>query len=153
MTNALLVTVCLTGAFAQDSHKTTNLITAHNKSTPTAPNPKCQLFTAAEAAKYIGEPVAKARNATGGCEWPAKDDSGDVMVTVVPAEYHTMPRGAKSFRPLADVGEQGFVCKEFDGWAAGAVLGKNTVKVSVAGNGASEEQAVALLKEALKRVK
>jgi hypothetical protein len=155
MLQATLVTACLLAVWimAQDPKKTADLITGHDKSNPTALNPQCKLFTESEAAKYIGESVAKPRNATGGCQWPAKDDTGDMMVTVLSADYHLVPSGAKAFRNLANVGEKGYICREFDGWAAGAIHGKNTIKVTVAGDGASEQQAIALLKETVKRVK
>ena len=118
-----------------------------------ASNPLCKMFTRAEVAKYIGEPVSAGRNAGmgAGCQWVATDDSGDVLVMVVPSRYHERPSLAKGFSEVADLGTRGFVVPELDGWGAGAIQGNDAIRVSVAGGSASETSAVALLKEALAR--
>ena len=118
-----------------------------------ASNPLCKMFSRAEVAKYIGEPVSAGRNAGGsaGCQWVATDDSGDVMVMVVPSRYHERPSLAKGFTEVTDVGTRGFVVPELDGWGAGAIQGNDAIRVSVAGTAATEASALALLKEALAR--
>ena len=120
-----------------------------------ANNPQCKAFTSAEAGKYIGEPVSGPNNAAmgSGCQWLARDGSGDVMVQVVPAQYHTQPSAAPGYKEVAGVGEKGFVAPEMGGWQAGAIAGANAVEVSVKGATASPESAVALLKEAILRQK
>jgi hypothetical protein len=120
-----------------------------------ADNPQCKLFTPAEAAQYIGEPVSPGRNAGMGyaCQWVASDgsSSGSVMVTVVPARYHQNPKLGKGYRPLAEFGAKAYVVPQLGGWAAGALDGKEAIEVWVTGLNASEASAVALLKESLKR--
>jgi hypothetical protein len=118
-----------------------------------ADNPQCKMFTAAEVAKYIGEPVSGPGNAAmgTGCQWMARDGSGHAMVQVVAGKDHNPPSGANGFREVPDVGKDGFVVPEMGGWAAGAVRGKTAVEVSVRGRSASPDLAVALLREALKR--
>jgi hypothetical protein len=121
-----------------------------------ADNPQCKPFTPAEIAKYIGEPVSAGRDAMGGCQWVttktrSDGSQGDVMVIVVPARFHERPSMAKGFKDVADVGEQGFVAQDLGGWVAGAISGKDAVKVVLAGQTASEASAIALLKETVAR--
>ena len=118
-----------------------------------ADNPQCKLFSRDEVAAYIGEPVNAGTNAVmgTGCQWLASDDSGDVMVMVIPPDYHTPPSMADGFKELPDIGTKGYVVPEMGGWAAGAIVGADAVKVSVAGDKASADSAIALLKEAIKR--
>jgi hypothetical protein len=121
-----------------------------------ADNPQCKLFTRAEIAKYIGEPVTAGRNAAGGCQWVttktrSDGSQGNVMVVVVPARYHERPALANGFRNVADVGQQGFVAEDLGGWVAGTVAGTDAVRVSLDGAAASAPNAIALLKEAVAR--
>ena len=148
----LSIVLIAASAFAQDPKKTAAILTGDNKGSA-ANNPQCKLFTLAEAAKYIGEPVGKIANAGMGmgCQWLAKDEDGDMMVTVVPAQYHEVPSLAKGFKRLPAIGPKAFVVPELGGWAAGTISGNEAVKVSVAGDGASEKSAVDLLQETLKR--
>jgi hypothetical protein len=60
-----------------------------------------------------------------GCQWAAKDYDGDMMVQVVPASYHEEPKLAKSFQAMPGLGSPA----------------------------ASQQTAVALLKEVLSRRK
>jgi hypothetical protein len=122
-----------------------------------AGNPQCKLFTPAELAKYIGEPLSAGHNALGGCQWlstktRADGSQGDVMITVVPARYHERPTRATGFKEVPDVGVKGFVALDFGGWAAGAIVGKDAVRVTVDGAAAGETSAVALLKETVRRL-
>ena len=116
-------------------------------------NPQCKLFTKAEVAEYIGSPVAPGKNAASGlgCQWVAQAGRGDVIVAVVPEQYFEVPSLGDGFKELAGIGTNAFVIPEMGGWAAGALDGKEGVRVSVAGSKASEAGAIALLKEALKR--
>jgi hypothetical protein len=118
-----------------------------------ADNPQCKLFTAAEIAKYIGEPVSPGQNAAlgTGCQWLAADGTGDVIVAVVPSSYHEPSTGAAGYKALADVGTKGFVAPQLDGWVAGAIVGEDAIRVSVAGATATEATAVSLLKDTIKR--
>lgn len=117
-----------------------------------ANNPLCKLFTRAEIAKYLGETVSAGRNAGmgTGCQWPADDDSGDVIVQIVPSRYHSRPSAMPGFKELA-VGTRGFVSPEGDGWTAGAIVGTDAIVVSVEGAAASEANTVALLKDTIER--
>jgi hypothetical protein len=118
-----------------------------------ADNPQCKLFTAVEIAKYIGEPVSPGQNAAlgTGCQWLAADGTGDVIVAVVPSSYHEPPTGAAGYRALADVGSKGFVAPQLDGWVAGAIVGEDAIRVSVAGATASDATAVSLLQDTIRR--
>jgi hypothetical protein len=122
-------------------------------STIVADNPQCKLFTLTEIAKYIGEPVSPGQNAAlgTGCQWFAVDGTGDVIVAVVPSSYHEAPTLAPGYKPLADVGSQGYVAPQIDGWVAGAIVGQDAVRVSAAGATTTETTAVSLLKDTIKR--
>ncbi len=113
-----------------------------------ARSPICRYFTQAQMAKYIGTPVGAPEDIALGCQWSATDDSGDAIVAVVPAANHEPPKASAGFKPLAEPGRDGFVAPYMDGWLAGAIVGEEALRVSVAGPGASEATAVALLKDA-----
>ncbi len=137
---------------ADEAKKTAAVLTGDDKMAA-ADNPQCKLFNPAELQAYVGESLEGGTNAAmgTGCQWPASDDSGDVMVVVIPPDYHTPPTLAEGYKELPDVGTKGYVVPEMGGWAAGAVVGADAVKVSVAGEKASADMAVALLKETIKR--
>jgi len=116
-------------------------------------NAQCRLFTAAELGKYVRAALGAPENATGGCIWHSNDGETDVMLTVVEARYHAEPKLAKGFRGLPDTGTRGNVRPEMGGWSASAVQGAHSVGAHVSGPGVNEATAVALLKDALKRVK
>jgi hypothetical protein len=121
--------------------------------TAPADNPQCKLFTAAEIAKYIGEPASPGQNAAlgTGCQWLAADGTGDVIIAVVPSSYHEAPTRATGYRPLPNIGTQGFVAPQLDGWVAGAIVGEDAIRVSAAGATASDETTVSLLQDTIKR--
>lgn len=158
MRHALGITLFLTlaacggGNAPQDAQKTADALTGDAKGAA-ADNANCKLFTPAELETFVGEPVNAGINAAGGmgCQWTASDGEGDVMVVAVPANYAEVPRLGDGFRDMPELGEKGFVIPELGGWVAGAVLGKEFVKVSVAGAKASADTAVALFKETAKR--
>lgn len=148
-----LVFCCLFAACThagEDAKKTAAALRGDDKHTA-AGNPICKLFSRVEAARYIGEPAGAGHNAAGGCQWSAEDGSGDMIVAVVPASYHDPPKRSPGYKALADVGAEGFVAPYMDGWLAGAIVGKEAIRVSVAGAGASEATAVALLQDTIKR--
>ncbi|MEO7691318.1 MAG: hypothetical protein ABIS51_18685 [Sphingomonas sp.] len=136
----------------QEAQQTADTLSGDAKGSA-AVNPMCKLFTVDQAAAYIGEPVNAGKNAGmgSGCQWTARDGEGDVMVVTVPANYAERPTVAAGFREVPDAGKDGFVVPELGGWAAGAVVGDAFVKVSVAGSKASDANALALLKETIKR--
>ena len=74
-----------------------------------------------------------------------------MIVAVIPADYHVPPKAAKGYKSLPDVGIKGFVAPELGGWVAGSIVGKQAIRVSLAGKGASEATTVDLLKETMKR--
>ncbi len=137
---------------AKDAQALADRLTGNDKQAASN-NPQCKLFTPAEVAEYIGSSVVSGKNAVSGlgCQWVAQAGSGDVIVAVVPEEYFEVPSLAIGFKELAEIGTNAFVVPELGGWAAGALNGKEGVRVSVAGSKASEASAIALLKEALKR--
>ena len=115
-------------------------------------NPQCKLFTPAEVAKFIGRPVKAGENAAlgTGCQWEARSGVGNVMIQVVPARYHEPPTAAPTYKKLPDVGRAGFVVQDM-GWKAGAITGPEAVVVVISDGASSEANAVALLKETIKR--
>lgn len=136
----------------QEAEQTADVLSGDAKGSA-ADNPMCKLFTVDQAAAYIGEPVNAGQNAGmgTGCQWTARDGEGDVMVVAVPANYAERPTLATGFREAPEAGKDGFVVPELGGWAAGAMAGDSFVKVSVAGSKASDANALALLKETIKR--
>jgi hypothetical protein len=152
---SLMLTACGGGqpvAPPSDALKTAAALRA-DASTIVADNPQCNLFTLAEIGKYIGEPVSPGQNAAlgTGCQWLAVDGTGDVIVAVVPSSYHEAPTLAPGYRAVADVGNKGFVAPQLDGWIAGAIVGEDAIRVSAAGSSATEETAITLLKDTIKR--
>lgn len=81
----------------------------------------------------------------------SQDYEGDMMVQIVPASYHGQPKLAKGFQAMPALGTKGFVVPEIGGWKAAVVRGQESIIVSVAGPEASQQTAVALLKETLSR--
>ena len=152
LVGSLFLGACGGGASSAqtDAQKVAAALTGDDKQAA-ADNPQCKLFTRAEAAKYIGEPVSAGQNAMGGCQWVANGGSGNVMVIVVPARYHERPTLADGFKEEPEVGTKGFVARDMGGWVAGAIVGTEAVRVVVAGATASQASAIALLKESIKR--
>ncbi len=148
-----LLTACGKPGVPAEAEKTRAALTGDDKQTA-AQNPECQAFKPAEIAAFIGEPVNAGVNAAAGmgCQWTAKDGTGDVIVTVVPAGYHEKPSAQKGYRTLPTPGTEAFVAPYFDGWLAGAITGPNAVRVSTAGAGASEATTISLLTESAQRV-
>jgi len=148
------LTACCGGdAAAQTSAKKTAADLTGQDKIAADKNPQCKLFTPAELAKYVGEPLSPGHDAAmgSGCQWEGRSEEGNAMIQVVPARYHEPHKAAKGFRKLADVGTQGFVEMSMGGWNAGAITGAHSVVVSVHGPSASDANAIALLKETIKR--
>jgi hypothetical protein len=152
---AMLLAAPAVGAAEVDPKKLKDRLTGDAKS-PAANNPQCRLFTPAEVARYLGQPVGAGENAAGGsgCQWPAKnDDSADAMVQVIPARYFVAPPDSKGVRRLPNIGSKGFVAPQYSGFSAGAIVGDAGIWVSVSGKTAKEDAAIALLEETIKRRK
>ena len=149
---AVLLGACT--AFAQDPRKTAGTLTGDARGSA-ANNPVCQLFTATDASKYVGKPVGAGENAAlgSGCQWVAKDDDGDMLVQIVSASSHEQPTLARGFQRLPEIGANAFVVPELGGWKAATVRGEDSVIVSVSGPAASQQAAIALLKDTLARRK
>jgi hypothetical protein len=116
-----------------------------------ATNPVCKIFAPDELKPYLGAAVLPPENATGGCQWAEKDGDGDVTISVVDARYHVEIK-SDTYQPVSDVGTKGYSTQAMGGWQAGAIIGEQTVNVMIAGPAASREQAIALLKETVKRL-
>ncbi|MES2057062.1 MAG: hypothetical protein V4564_14090 [Pseudomonadota bacterium] len=147
----LLLSAC-DGGVPKDAQKTADALTGDAKSAA-ADNPICKLFTPGELEAYSGAPLNSGTNAGTGlaCQWTVKVGEGDVMVTIAPARYAETPSLADGFRKVPGIGTDGYVVKEMGGWAAGAVNGKDYVKVSISETNATDVKAIALLKETLAR--
>lgn len=153
LTTALLLILTSCGDnVPKDAQKTADALSGDAKGSA-ADNPMCKLFTPAELETYAGEPLNAAANAAmgNGCQWTAKDGEGDVMVVAVPSNYAEVPNLAEGFREVPELGEKGFAAPEMGGWVAGAIVGKDFIKVSVAGAKASADNAIALFRETAKR--
>ncbi len=120
---------------------------------PSDTNPLCKLFDADELEQYAGEPLEDGKTAAmgSGCQWVSKDDDGDVLIQIVPRSYHRKPTMADGYVELPDVGTEGNVTPDMGGWIAAAIVGEESIIASVAGEGASADQATALLRETIKR--
>ena len=112
-----------------EATRTAAALTGDDKGEP-SDNPQCKLFTGAEVAQYIGEPVAGPHNAAmgTGCQWMAADGTGQVLVQVVRAKDHNPPKLADGFRKAPEVGEGGFVVAQMGGWQAGESRGPRPSK-------------------------
>ena len=137
-----------------EAKKTAEALTGEDKIAADR-NPQCKLFTAAELAKYVGEPLSPGHDAAmgTGCQWVGRSQGDSAMIQVVPARYHEPHKGANGFKKLPDVGTEGFVEMSMGGWNAGAITGPQAVVVAVRGPAASEATAIALLTEVIKRRK
>jgi hypothetical protein len=141
------------GGGPSDEARNTGAILTGDAKGSASDNPTCRLFSADEAAAYIGEPVKAGENAAmgEGCQWAARASDGQVTVAIVPAENEERASSAEGFRKVPEAGKDGFVVPDMGGWVAGAVQGKSFYRVSVAGSTASDSTALALLKETMKR--
>jgi hypothetical protein len=139
------------GASAQTPQELKAALTGDDKGAADK-NPQCKLFTPAELTKFVGLPLGRGENAAmgSGCSWEASSGSGSVLIQVVPARYHEPHSLAPGFKKLPDIGSQGFVENDM-GWNAGAIIGAESVVVSVEGPAANATTAIALLKETISR--
>jgi hypothetical protein len=146
------MTACGGGASAQTNAQKMAATLSGDDKIAADKNPQCQLFTPAELTKVVGMPLGPGRNAAmgTGCQWLALSGDGFAMVQVVPARYHEPHSGAKGFKKLPEIGSRGFVENDL-GWGAGAIIGAESIVVSVNGTAANEATAIALLKETIKR--
>jgi hypothetical protein len=163
LASATVAAVALTGCFeakeeaqsssAYEQAKETAAVLKGDDKGAAKDNAVCALFKAKELEAYVGEPLGPPQNAAmgSGCQWVTKDDSGDVLIQIVSADYHEPHTLADGFRELPGVGEKGFVEKAYDGWSAGAISGEESIVAMVAGDKASAETAEALLRETIKR--
>ncbi len=113
--------------------------------------PACKVYSRDEASKWVGATVQPGEAATGGCQWAVGDNKGSMMLTIVPSRYHEKPSGTPGYHKVADIPGDAFVTPYFDGWLAGAIVGKDAVRVTLSGPAASEAKTIELLKDAIKR--
>ena len=148
----LVMAGCSPSAAPADAKKLAEVLTGDAKGSA-ASNPVCKLFSAAEASAYAGIKLAAGDNAAmgTGCQWANADGDGMTMVQVVPMKYADSPSGAPGFRELPNLGKRAYVAKDMGGWVSGAPQGEEFVIVVVAGPKASEQTAIALMDETLKR--
>lgn len=116
-------------------------------------NAVCRLFTPDELEKYAGEPLESGSSAAmgSGCQWLAKDGDGDVLIQIVPKDYHQKPSLAEGYKELPDVGTEGNVSPALGGWIAAAIVGEESIVASVAGASASAQAAESLLQATIQR--
>ena len=149
---AALMAACVENACAAtDPQKLAAALSGADKAAADK-NPQCKLFTPSELSKLVGIPLGPGRVAAmgSGCQWLAGSGEGSAMIQVVPASYHEPHSGAPGFKKLPDVGSRGFVENDL-GWNAGAIVGAQSVVVSVTGPSANAATAIALLKETIAR--
>ncbi len=129
----------------------TQALSASDRAEAQAVSPVCKVYSTDEAGKWVGAKVQPGETAMGGCQWAIGGGKGSMMLVIVPARYHERPTGQKGFRELADIPGKAFVAPFMDGWLAGAIVGKDAVRVTLSGPGASEARTIELLKDAIKR--
>jgi hypothetical protein len=151
---ALLLAGCHQKDAISDQQKANDVLTGDDH-LAAATSPQCKLFSAAEAASYIGEPVGPPENAAmgSGCAWPAKDGEGEVMVVVLGADDHEPPTGSPDYHKLSAPGRDGFTIPQMDAWVAGAIVGDHAIRVTVMGKTASEASATKLLTDTASRLR
>jgi hypothetical protein len=149
---ALLLSGCRNADAIGDAQRGTAVVTGDDHVKASA-NSTCRLFSSAEAAGYIGEPVGPPENAAmgGGCAWPAKGGAGEVVVAIVSASDHERPNQAAGFHNIGSPGREGFVTPDMGGWIAGTIVADKAIRVTVIGKGASEANAIKLLSDAASR--
>jgi hypothetical protein len=140
---------------AQQAQQTADALTG-DAASDAANNPQCKMFTLTEIATYLGAPAKLGTNAAmgTGCQWTGVTNNGAqfVMLQIVDARYHEPPSASVAgYKKLADVGTRGFVVPGIGGWQAGAIQGDKSINVVTSGATTSEAQAVAFLREVLKR--
>ena len=91
---AVLLWGCQKNDAVADANRAAAVVTGDDQQSASA-NPTCRMFSAAEAASYIGEPVGAPENAPSGCSWSATDGDGEVVVAIVPAADHERPSEGK----------------------------------------------------------
>jgi hypothetical protein len=152
---ALVLLVTLAGGIAwaqpMSPGKTRDVLTGDAKGSAAA-NPQCRMFSPAEIAGYLGTSVGPGKNAAGGagCQWTAKTDEADAILTIVPARHYEEPSLVKGFKRLPGLGKKAWVAPDA-GWRAGVLLDDVAILVSLEGGKANEANVVAFLREALKR--
>jgi hypothetical protein len=118
---------------------------------------RCALISEEEAAAALGaavRPGAQAGPMGTACQWDARaDDAAWVQVQVIDdTGYWSTPSLAPGFRRISGVGREAYVVPEMGGWAAGALMERRMVVVSVAGGSTDQSRAVALLKTVVGRL-
>ena len=116
-------------------------------------NPLCKLFTSSELEAYVGEPLGAPGNAAmgTGCQWLSKEGNASVLLQIVPKSDHPDPNLAEGYKKLPDLGVRGNVSSGLGTWTAATIAGEESIIAAVAGKSSSEAQAVALLRETIKR--
>jgi len=149
---AVALAACGPSTPASDAKQTADALTGDSKGAANL-NPLCKLFTPAELEAYVGEPLGAPDTAAmgTGCQWLANDNQGNVLLQIVPKSYHRDPHLADGYKKLPDLGVESNVAPDMGGWIAATIVGEESIIASVAGKSASEAQAVALLRETIKR--
>lgn len=82
------------------------VLTAYGGAASAQTNPQCHLFTPAELAKFVGEPLASGHVAAmgTGCQWEGRSEEGYAIIQVVPARYHEPHKAAPGFKNLPTSG-------------------------------------------------
>lgn len=149
---AVALAACGPSTPSSDAKKTADALTGDSNGAANL-NPLCKLFTPAELEAYAGESLGAPDTAAmgTGCQWLAKDGEGSVLLQIVPKSYHRNTYLADGYKKLPDLGVEGNVAPDMGGWIAATIVGEESIIASVAGKSASEAQAVALLRETIKR--
>lgn len=149
---AVVLAACGPSTPSSDAKQTADALTGDSKGVANL-NPLCKLFTSGELEAYVGEPLGAPDNAAmgSGCQWPAEDGEGSILLQIVPKSYHPDPHLADGYKKLPDLGIDGNVSPAMGGWTAATIVGEESIIAAVDGKSASEAQAVALLRETIKR--
>lgn len=144
-----LVLIGLNGSNGSDA-QTDEAARARAALTPKLDHP-CPIISASEVSKLFGSAVVDAPatsmpQATT-CEF-ASGDHNAVSITTVPGRYYEEWRGEK-FRRLPGIGDKASISFGMFGWRAIARNGSKAAVVITSGSGATQDNAISILKAVL----
>ncbi|HEY4079405.1 MAG TPA: hypothetical protein VGM81_01805 [Burkholderiaceae bacterium] len=112
----------------------------------------CAILSAAEVSKLYGHPVKEDNSVSmpqaNTCEFVA-DGHAAVSLTRMPARYYEPQTHGDRYRKLRGIGDKASISFDMGGWRAIASRGDRGAVVVSRGPGATQENAIALLKAVL----
>ena len=145
VTIAALTTLCLSWISLSDkaTAKTTNA---------------CALVSSTDLRSWFGEELtARAdllkKPQASECIWNGNgNESGQLIVQIVPARYYEEPKLAPDFRRLVGIGEKAYLISELGGWRGAALKGRSAVAIRLDGGKSSRATALAALETLVRKL-